>query len=154
MRRKAAAAAYDAAALLKTLQKQTVESREKVQLYSRCMGHVLRLLRLFLQSQVRQMLEAEAIASDVEDEDDAACDDETVDRWLATDLSTRLPQAVTKNLLSALASFMSSSTYTLSVLFWVTSRNGPFVFFTKKLSRLGRNVFLSCTLLWMDYATC
>jgi len=118
------------------------------------MGHVLRLLRLFLQSQVRQMLEAEAIASDVEDEDDAACDDETVDRWLATDLSTRLPQAVTKNLLSALASFMSSSTYTLSVLFWVTSRNGPFVFFTKKLSRLGRNVFLSCTLLWMDYATC
>jgi hypothetical protein len=47
MRRKAAAAAYDAAALLKSLQKRTQAAKEAVKLYSAATLYVLRALRLF-----------------------------------------------------------------------------------------------------------
>ena len=50
MRRKAAVAAHDAAALLKSLRKRTDAWKEKVKLYSHSMAYAMKCLRHYLQS--------------------------------------------------------------------------------------------------------
>ena len=56
MMRKAAAAAYDAAELLKLLRRRTDAWKHNVRLYSHCAIYALRSLRKFLQSMVRERL--------------------------------------------------------------------------------------------------
>lgn len=56
MRRKAAAAAHDNAALLKSLRKRTDAWKRSVKLYSQCAVYALRNIRLFLQAIVRNWL--------------------------------------------------------------------------------------------------
>ena len=54
MMRKAAAAAHDAAAMLKSNRKRTGAWKDEVRLYSTCLACLVKMLRQFLQSVVRQ----------------------------------------------------------------------------------------------------
>jgi hypothetical protein len=57
MRRKAAAAAHDAAEMLKSLRRRTDEWKERVKLYSHCALLAMKTLRLFLQGVTRRWLQ-------------------------------------------------------------------------------------------------
>ena len=64
MRRKAAAAAYDTEALLRTLRRQADEWKSSVTLYSYCVARALRLLRYLLQILVRRTFVSDGRAGD------------------------------------------------------------------------------------------
>ncbi len=101
LRRKAAAAAYDSAALLISRKKETREWKQHAYLYSECLIYSLRLLRLFLQSTLR--------VCSGEDEDDS---DEIQARNLSSvDLKLRLPKALASKLSAALTGLMSCESH-------------------------------------------
>lgn len=101
MRRKAAAAAYDSAALLITRQKETKEWKEHACLYSQCLIHSLRLLCLFLQSFVRGGSRKAAVCHSMTDEGDQNGNRNSFH------LNSRLPRVVASKLSAVLSSLMS-----------------------------------------------
>lgn len=106
MRRKAAAAAYDSAALLKSQRKETKEWNEHVCLYSQCLVQSLRLLRLYLQSSIRVFSRKTSSGpSGLEEGDTQRTEDENLNSLY---LSSRLPKAVALKLSGTLSSLMSS----------------------------------------------
>lgn len=92
MRRKAAAAAYDAAALLLSLRKETAAWRERVLLYSQSLRYCLKIMRLFLQYIVRQSLHEGLEES-------------------SPDYVGRLPRSIAEKLLTVLNEHISSISY-------------------------------------------
>jgi hypothetical protein len=97
MRRKAAAAAHDAAALLKSLRKRTDAWKDRVRLYSHCALTAAESLRQFLQFIVRRWLRAKV--------------DEKGSCISAADCHKCLPPVVASNLTDALASLTSVTTH-------------------------------------------
>ena len=63
MRRKAAAAAHDAAALLKSLRRRTDSWKQRVHLFSHCSFLAMKCMRLYLQSVVRSWLQLRGLAA-------------------------------------------------------------------------------------------
>ncbi len=100
LRRKAAAAAYDSAALLISRKKETSEWKEHAYLYSRCLVYSLRLLRLFLQSALRTY--------SGEDDDDS---DVQARNLISVDLKSRFPKALASKLCATLAGLMSCQSH-------------------------------------------
>jgi hypothetical protein len=97
MRRKAAAAAHDAAALLKSLRKRTDAWKDRVKLYSHCALTAAKSLRQFLQFIVRRWLQAKV--------------DEKGSCISAVDCHKFLPPLVASNLTDALASLTSVTSH-------------------------------------------
>jgi hypothetical protein len=97
MRRKAAAAAHDAAALLKSLRKRTDAWKDRVKLYSHCALTAAKSLRQFLQFIVRRWLQAKVDGK-------GSC-------ISAADCHKFLPPLVASNLTDALASLTSGTTH-------------------------------------------
>jgi hypothetical protein len=93
MRRKAAAAAHDAAALLKSLRKRTDAWKDRLKLYSHCALSAAKSLRQFLQFIVRRWLQASVDGK-------GSC-------ISAVDCHKFLPPLVASNLTDALASLTS-----------------------------------------------
>ena len=91
MRRKAAAAAHDAAALLNSLRRQTDAWKQRVKLFSQCTLLSMKCLRLFLQHMVRRwLLERQGVSP--------------------VDCHNLLPTAVISKLSMVLASLSSTNT--------------------------------------------
>lgn len=102
MMRKAAAAAYDVAAMLKSLRKRTDAWKNEVKLYSACLECSAKILRQFLQYIVRQSFLVETSAA------------ENNGNLSVLDLQQYVPMFVAAKLSEMLDSFMAINTQTSS----------------------------------------
>ena len=122
MHRKAAAAAHDAAAVLKSLRRRTESWKEQAGLFSHCALLSMQCLQTFLQSVVRQWLQDRHSLS-------------------ATDLHGLLPKTLVAKLSEALESITVSSTRTSDSKNAMKEDELPKIFLSLKL-------YQSATLLW------